>query len=56
MTNREFLGEDFFLLMKRDYDALREERKKIKGKPDAYALINLDMNKKFEAFYKRWVT
>lgn len=56
LTKREFLGEEFYLLMKRDFDALREERKKLKGRPDAYELLKLEMNKKFEAFYKPWVT
>lgn len=56
MTKREFLGDEFYLLMKQDYDRLRTERKTQHGKPDQYAMLESQMNKQFENFYKKWVT
>lgn len=56
MTKREFLGEEFYLLMKQDYEALRAEANARKGKPDPYGMLVIKMNKLFEAYYKPWVT
>lgn len=56
MTKREFLGDEFYLLMKQDYDKLRTERKAQNGKPDQYQLAQSQLNKLFESFYKKRVT
>lgn len=56
MTKREFLGDELYLLMKQDYDALRAERNSRKGKPDQYDMVLIRLSKIFEAYYKPWVT
>ena len=53
MTSRDFLGDDFYLSCLKDYEGLRSFRHSIKGKPDMYEQIVLDMNKGWERFYRR---
>lgn len=50
--SRWLIGEEHYLSMLRDFEAIRSKRKNFKGKPDdaERALINLD--KQFERFYK----
>jgi hypothetical protein len=55
MTNREFFGEDFYRFMLKEYEAIRVSRKSRKGKPDEYDRINLDLDKIFETFYKKFI-
>ncbi len=52
---REFLGEEAYLANLRDYEAIRTYRKSLKGKPDKYDRILMDLNKQFESFYKRFL-
>jgi hypothetical protein len=49
------LGEDHYKLIQSDYEAIRARRKKFKGKPDAYDQILIDMDKMFEAHYKKFL-
>lgn len=53
--NREFFDEDFYKGMLKDYEAIRVSRKGRKGKPDEYDRIILELEKIFEAFYKKFL-
>lgn len=50
---RDFLGEDKWKEWKTDYDELMGYRKTIKGKPDEYQMIIIQMNDVWIKFYKR---
>lgn len=55
MTNRDSLGEEHYRLIQRDYEAIRVRRKAMKGKPDAYDRLLLDLDKLFETYYKKFL-
>jgi hypothetical protein len=50
---REFLGEDEWIRMKQDLDALLSFRKTIKQKPDEAMRLQLDLNNAFITFYNK---
>jgi hypothetical protein len=52
---REWLGEEHYLLMLRDYEAIRARRKALHGKPDDYERARMALDKVFEQFYKRFL-
>lgn len=52
---RELLGEQHYLLMLRDYEAIRQRRKALHGKPDQYERLLMALDKQFEQFYKRFL-
>jgi len=55
MTNREALGEELYKLMLVDYEAIRVRRKSFRGKPDQYDRLLMELDKMFEAYYKRFL-
>jgi len=55
IKNREFFDDDFYKKMLMDYEDIRHRRKNMKGKPDVYDRIILDMDKMFESFYKKFL-
>lgn len=55
MTNRELLGEEHYLLMLQDFEAIRARRNARKGKPDQYERVLIEMDKMFEQHYKRFL-
>lgn len=55
LTNREFLGEEYYKWVLQEYEAIRVRRKSRKGKPDVYDRIELDLDKVFETFYKQFI-
>lgn len=52
---RELLGEEHYLLMLRDYEAIRQRRRAFRGKPDAYERVLIALDKQFEQFYKQFL-
>lgn len=53
LSKRDAYGEELYLLMLRDFEEIRQRRNNApKGKPDQYDRIQLDLDKKFESFYK----
>lgn len=52
MTNRELLGEDHYLLILRDFELIRARRNARKGKPDAYDMLQIQLDKMFEQHYR----
>lgn len=55
MTNRELLGDEHYKLILSDYEAIRARRKKFRGKPDHYDQTIIDLDKLFEAHYKKFL-
>jgi len=55
MKNRDFFDETFYKKMLVEYEAIRVRRKSLKGKPDEYQRVELDLDKLFESFYKRFL-
>jgi hypothetical protein len=55
LKNRDTLGEEHYKLVLADYEAIRARRKLFKGKPDKYDLILIQMDKMFEAHYKKFI-
>lgn len=55
MTNRESLGDEHYKMMLQDYEEIRSRRKKFRGKPDVYDQLQIDMDKLFESFYKKFL-
>jgi hypothetical protein len=51
LNAREFLGDEFWKSCKTDYDLLMAYRKTLKGKPDDFQRLTLDLNKIFIDFY-----
>lgn len=52
MLARDFLTDEVWKNWKTDYDGLMAYRKTIKGKPDQYERIILQMNNHFIEFYQ----
>jgi len=48
---REFFGDEEWKRMKHDYDELMAYRKTIKGKPDVYERLVLDLNRIWIDYY-----
>ena len=55
MTNRDTLGEEHYKLILVDYEAIRVRRKTFRGKPDQYDRLLMEMDKIFEAHYKKFL-
>ena len=55
LKHREFFGEEFYRVILQEYEAIRVRRKSRKGKPDQYDRIELELDKIFETFYKRFL-
>lgn len=52
LTKRDFHGEEHYIRMAQQYEAIRQRRKALKGKPNQYQRIELELDKIFETFYK----
>jgi hypothetical protein len=52
---RYWLGEEHYLVMLRDYEAIRARRNAFQGKPDQYDRALMALDKQFEQFYKCFV-
>jgi hypothetical protein len=52
MLARDFLTDEVWKAWKTDYDGLLAFRKTIKGKPDQYDRLILDMNNHFIEYYQ----
>ena len=52
LTKRDFHGEPFYVGMTQAYEQIRQRRKALKGKPDQYQRVELELDKAFETFYK----
>lgn len=52
MTKRDFHGEDFYKFMIHEYEVIRVRRKSLKGKPNQYDLVEIQLDRIFESFYK----
>lgn len=50
--SRTLLGEEHYLLMLRDYEAIRSRRRNFRGKPDSLDSVLIDLDRQFERFYK----
>lgn len=55
LSNKEFFDPEFYNCMLRDFEDIRRRRKLRKGKPDAYDRLMLDLEREFEAFYKKFL-
>ena len=55
LPSRELLGEDHYLLILRDYEAIRARRNARKGKPDQYERVLIELDKLFEKHYKEFL-
>lgn len=55
LSNKEFFDPEFYNSMLRDFEDIRRRRKLQKGKPDAYDRLILNLEREFEAFYKRFL-
>ena len=52
LTKRDFHGEPFYIFMARAYEQIRQRRKSLKGKPDQYQRVELELDKVFESLYR----
>lgn len=55
LQHRDLLGEEHYKLILADYEAIRVRRKAFRGKPDQYDRLIMDMDKMFEAQYKKFL-
>lgn len=55
LPQRELLGDEHYLLMLRNYEAIRSRARRRRGKPDDYARAQIALDKLFEQFYKRFL-
>lgn len=51
LTARDYYGDEEWKRMKQDYDELMAHRKSLKGKPDVYDKMIIDMNRHWIDFY-----
>ena len=52
LTKRDFHGESAYVFMMQAYEQIRQRRKALKGKPDQYQRVDLELDKVFESFYR----
>lgn len=55
LSTKDFLTEPVYNAWKLDFDKLMAYRKSIKGKPDAYQMAEIELNKVFIDFYRQTI-
>ena len=53
LLKRDFHGQLAYNIMLQAYEQIRLRRKSLKGKPDQYQRVELELDKVFETFYKQ---